>query len=62
LTVFKRVGGKRLLYRSLTGTTEVGSVGIARVLKGDVTVAGKKFCEILRQIANGANATRSAHQ
>jgi len=46
----KLVAGKRLLYRPLTGTTEVGSVGIARATKGDVTPAGEKFCEILRQL------------
>ena len=45
----KLVAGKRLLYRPLTGTAEVGSVGIARATKGDVTPAGEKFCEILRQ-------------
>ncbi|HAK06020.1 MAG TPA: LysR family transcriptional regulator [Spartobacteria bacterium] len=47
---FKLVAGKRLLYRPLTGTSEVASVGIARATKGDVTPAGEKFCEILRQI------------
>jgi DNA-binding transcriptional LysR family regulator len=46
---FKLVAGKRLLYRPLTGTTEVAPVGIARATKGDVTPAGEKFCEILRQ-------------
>ena len=46
---FKLVAGKRLLYRPLTGTTETGSVGIVRATKGDVTPAGEKFCEILRQ-------------
>ena len=55
---FKLVAGKRLLYRTLTGTTEVGSVGIARATKGDVTPAGEKFCEILRRISNGANAAK----
>src|SRR5437879_3797554 len=40
---FKLVAGKRLLYRPLTGTTEVGTVGIARATKGDVTPAGEKF-------------------
>ena len=53
---FKLVAGKRLLYRPLTGTTEVLSVGIARASKGDVTPAGEKFCEILREISNGATA------
>jgi len=63
-TIFKLVAGKRLLYRPLTGTTEVASVGIARATKGDVTPAGEKFCEILRKTSDGAtlakpNATRS---
>lgn len=47
--MFKLVAGNRLLYRPLTGTTEVGSVGIARATKSDVTPAGEKFCEILRK-------------
>ena len=49
IPIFKHVAGKRLVYRLLTGTTEVGSVGIARASNGDVTPAGEKFCEILRQ-------------
>ncbi len=53
---FKLVAGKRLLYRALTGTTEMGSVGIARAVKGDVTPAGEKFCEILRKISAEATA------
>src|SRR5216683_458173 len=57
-TIFKLVAGKRLLYRPLTGTTEVASVGIARASKGDVTPAGEKFCEILRMISNGATAVK----
>src|SRR6266436_267676 len=52
--IFKLVAGKRLLYRPLTGTTEVASIGIARATKGDVTPAGEKFCEILRKISDGA--------
>ena len=43
--ILKLVTGKRLLYRPLTGTTEVLAVGIARATKGDVTPAGEKFCE-----------------
>ena len=58
-TIFKLVAGKRLLYRPLTGTTEVASVGIARALKGDVTPAGERFCEILRTISVGATAEKS---
>lgn len=51
--VLKLVTGKRLLYRPLTGTTEVLSVGIARAAKGDVTPAGEKFCGILREVSKG---------
>src|SRR6516225_8912119 len=51
-TILKLMSGKRLLYRPLTGTTETQSVGIARATKGDVTPAGEKFCEILRQISS----------
>jgi len=50
-TILKLVSGKRLIYRPLTGTTETQSVGIARATKGDVTPAGEKFCEIVRQIS-----------
>jgi len=57
--IFKLVTGKRLVYRPLTGTTEVLSVGIARATKGDVTPAGEKFCEILRRISNVATAPKS---
>jgi DNA-binding transcriptional LysR family regulator len=57
--VFKLVAGKRLLYRPLTGTTEVLSVGIARATKSDVTPAGEKFCEILRRISNVATVPKS---
>ena len=55
---FKLVAGKRLLYRALTGTTEALSVGVVRAVKGDVTPAGDKFCEILRKISNGATAAK----
>jgi DNA-binding transcriptional LysR family regulator len=47
--IFKLLIGKRLVYRPLTGTTLMASVGIARATNGDVTPAGEKFCEILRQ-------------
>jgi DNA-binding transcriptional LysR family regulator len=53
-TVLKYVAGKRLL-RPLTGPTAAQSVGIARATKGDVTPAGERFCEILRQISPGAD-------
>ena len=49
-TSLKLMTGKRLLYRPLTGTSQLVPVGIARATKGDVTPAGEKFCEILRQL------------
>jgi len=55
---FKLVAGIRLLYRALTGTTEALSVGVVRAVKGDVTPAGEKFCEILRKISGGATAAK----
>jgi hypothetical protein len=51
--------GKRLVYRPLTGTNEVLSVGIARAKNGDVTPAGEKFCEILQKVAEGATTAQS---
>jgi DNA-binding transcriptional LysR family regulator len=54
MPIFKLLTGERLLYRPVTGTTELASIGIARAIKGDVTPAGKKFCEILRKISDGA--------
>ena len=59
-TVFKLVTGKRLLYRPLTGTTEVLSVGIARATNGDVTPAAEKFCEILRQVSKRGGGSKAA--
>ncbi len=56
--VLRYASGKRLLYRPLTGTTEVLSVGIARATKGDVTPAGEKFCEILRKTSDGATLAK----
>src|SRR5215468_6075937 len=53
-TIAKLAAGKRLVYRPLTGTTEGQTVGIARAVKGDVTPAGEKFCEILRKVSRGA--------
>ena len=57
--VLRHASGKRLLYRPLTGTTEVMSVGIARATNGDVTPAGEKFCEILRKTSDGASAAKT---
>lgn len=57
--MFKLVAGKRLLFRPLTGTTEMGSVGIARATKGDVTPAQEKFCEILRKTSDRASTAKA---
>jgi hypothetical protein len=64
LPVFKHVTGKRLLYRPLAGINEVISVGIARAKNGDLTPAGEKFCESLRQASYVANprAARTVKQ
>ena len=59
-TVFKLVAGKRLLYRPLTGTSEVAAVGVARATKGNVTPAGEKFCEVLRQTSISDDQERQA--
>jgi DNA-binding transcriptional LysR family regulator len=58
-SVFKQMTGKRLVYRPLTGTNEVLSVGIARAKNGDLTPAGEKFCEILRKVAKGTIPVKS---
>ena len=58
-TITKLATGKRLVYRPLTGTTEIQYVGIARATKGDVTPAGEKFCEILRTISRTSNAIKA---
>jgi DNA-binding transcriptional LysR family regulator len=52
-TIVKLAAGRRLVYRPLTGTTEIQLVGIARLSGGDVTPAGEKFCEILRNLSRG---------
>ena len=62
IPIFELVTGKRLLYRPVTGTTEPVSIGIARATKGDVTPAGEKFCEILRNISNGTTAAKPSRQ
>jgi DNA-binding transcriptional LysR family regulator len=60
--IFKLVTGKRLVYRLVTGTTKLGSIGIARATKGSMTPAGEKFSEILRNISNGAIAAKPSRQ
>jgi hypothetical protein len=43
LPMLKLVAGKRLLYRPLTGTSEVAAVGVGRATKGNVTPAEKNL-------------------
>jgi hypothetical protein len=57
-TIAKLAAGKRLVYRPLTGTTEIQFVGIARATGGNVTPAGEKFCKILRQISGEVSVAR----
>lgn len=52
--VFQRAAGRRLIYRRISNSDEVHRVGIARAAKGDVTPAGEKFCEILRNASSPA--------
>jgi hypothetical protein len=59
MPILKLVTGKRLVYRLVTGTTELTSIGIARAIKGDVTPAGEKFCEILRKTSDGATTAKA---
>lgn len=61
--LFRRIAGRRLVYRRVSDSTESHSVGITRAQRGDVTPAGEKFCEILRQVASelrGAKAKSKA--
>lgn len=57
--VYKQMTGKRILYRPLTGTTEVYSVGIARTKTGELTPAGETFCQVLREVSKSAIADKS---
>lgn len=52
--VFQRAAGRRLIYRRISNSDEVHRVGIARATKGDVTPAGEKFCDILRNTSSSA--------
>lgn len=56
--IVKLAPGQQLLYRPLTGTTESLSAGIARAKNGNLTPAAEEFCEILRNISNGANGQK----
>jgi hypothetical protein len=46
--------GTRLVMRPLHGTDVEIDVGLCRAVKGDVTPAGEKFCDFVRQSARKA--------
>jgi DNA-binding transcriptional LysR family regulator len=56
---FKRLAGRRLVYRPLSDATEVHRIGIVRATQGDVTPAGEKFCEALRTVFRTRPAKKS---
>jgi DNA-binding transcriptional LysR family regulator len=49
--IFSRIFGKRVKLRPLTPEPALLEVGIVRVVKGDITPAGERFCQELRAIA-----------
>ena len=49
--VFGKIVGPRLKLRPLTPAPAPQEVGIVRAIQGDVTPAGDKFCDYLRQTA-----------
>ena len=49
--LFRRIAGRRLVYRRVSDSNESHSIGIARTKQGDIMPAGEKFCDILRQVA-----------
>jgi hypothetical protein len=52
--------GKRLLYQPLTGTMKAQRAGVGRAAMGDVTPAGEKVREILREISGRAADAKKA--
>lgn len=56
--LFRHIGGKRLVYRPFSNSEEFHTVGIVRAKKGDVTPAGEKFCDMLRNAAKGLGKSR----
>lgn len=50
--VFARIVGRRLVMRPLTPNPEPLLVGIARATRTDVTPAGERFCQLLRDAAS----------
>jgi DNA-binding transcriptional LysR family regulator len=48
---FKRVAGKRLIYRPLLDANEAHTVGIGRPAQRQTRPAEEKFCDTLREIS-----------
>lgn len=57
--VFRHAAGKRLAYRPISNTEEVHVIGIAHATKGDVTPAGEKFRDVLRQMAGAKKKAKA---
>jgi DNA-binding transcriptional LysR family regulator len=58
IPVVKPVAENRLRHRPVTGITNVLPVGIVRAKNRDVTLAGEKFCEMLRKAINEGSKAR----
>ena len=51
---FRQQSGDRLIYLPFSDSKVTHSIGIGRALKGDVTPAGEKFCQVLRKVARSS--------
>lgn len=49
--IFRRVAGRRLIYRPLSNSTEAHTVGIGRAGQRGARPAEERFCEILRKVS-----------
>jgi DNA-binding transcriptional LysR family regulator len=52
--VFRQQSGDRLIYLPFSDSKVTYSIGVGRALKGDVTPAGEKFCQVLRKVARSS--------
>jgi DNA-binding transcriptional LysR family regulator len=56
--LFRGITGDRLLYRPITDCPVTQSVGMACAVKGDITPAGEKFREVVREVAGELGMVR----
>jgi hypothetical protein len=59
ISTFELFTGQRLIYRPITGTTHLVTIGIARATKGNVISVEEKFCDILREISIRVTTART---